>query len=640
MENFASEPSGRHPPSQGELEPLNRVELACDEPKLTMESAERSASAEPAPHELGADALVPEAERSLEKHGKKDSANFSPDNSDHSYGAQRAKEETVEESIAKSENVSGDKHGDSAPGQDALEISRSERARNYVQACFQQINLDAQRTGGSAPSSSSSSQPGDYYSVDRHKVAAVLESWVSENAGSVVYTQGLNEVAATLLLRHWGDQSKCKGDLQRLVAPHLLGGLWLSGMPLYEAGRQEFQPLAAARLPKLLAKFEAADVDESAYLPQGWHSLFGKWLPQQLAVAAIDDLLEHGMAALLAITLAILEEVQADILKALKKRGAEPMEVLLGPEGLFRRLRVLLDRCRPSLQKRWKELQKDPKVKEAAANAYNSYDGDDVSIPVSQSLVNVVQNEARQQFASSSARRTDERRGLLRRSVLETREKAIQDERNNDPHFIVKTAVLGDPGVGKSCFIRRSTARGAEGFPSHEASVGFSSTNVKVYGQQAKFQFWDLPGTETFVDMVRPCLDDIAVVFLIYDICRRDSFNGLSEWLKEIKASVSNPDLVFVLVGNKLDKKQNRQVDKDEVRAIADLYSNMIFMECSTIGGATVDLLLAKVARYVYHLIEGIDNRDLPGIKLGARFRSGRSRPCVDRSMAQYCNMM
>jgi len=65
----------------------------------------------------------------------------------------------------------------------------------------------------------------------------------------------------------------------------------------------------------------------------------------------------------------------------------------------------------------------------------------------------------------------------------------------------------------------------------------------------------------------------------VYDVTRRDSFNNLEQWLKEIETYSSNADVVKLLVGNKIDK-ENREVSREEGAAFAKQRS-MLFIECS-----------------------------------------------------------
>lgn len=42
--------------------------------------------------------------------------------------------------------------------------------------------------------------------------------------------------------------------------------------------------------------------------------------------------------------------------------------------------------------------------------------------------------------------------------------------------------------------------------------------------------------------------------FLVYDVTRRNSFEALDHWLKEIDLYATNRDCIKLLIGNKIDK--------------------------------------------------------------------------------------
>lgn len=46
---------------------------------------------------------------------------------------------------------------------------------------------------------------------------------------------------------------------------------------------------------------------------------------------------------------------------------------------------------------------------------------------------------------------------------------------------------------------------------------------------------------------------------LVYDITKRATFDSLPRWLADAQA-LASPDLVVVVVGNKLDREEEREV--------------------------------------------------------------------------------
>ena len=55
---------------------------------------------------------------------------------------------------------------------------------------------------------------------------------------------------------------------------------------------------------------------------------------------------------------------------------------------------------------------------------------------------------------------------------------------------------------------------------------------------------------------------------MVYDISRRDTFEGVGRWLKELRDHADS-NIVITLVGNKSDLKRLRAVPTDEAAAFA-----------------------------------------------------------------------
>ncbi|KAK4689445.1 hypothetical protein P7C73_g649, partial [Tremellales sp. Uapishka_1] len=84
-----------------------------------------------------------------------------------------------------------------------------------------------------------------------------------------------------------------------------------------------------------------------------------------------------------------------------------------------------------------------------------------------------------------------------------------------------------------------------------------------------------------------------AGAILVYDITSRQSFANLSRWLTDCRA-LASPHLVVVLVGNKLDREEEREVDYVEGSRWAQ-ENGLLFVEVSSLTGenATTPFLLA-----------------------------------------------
>lgn len=78
-----------------------------------------------------------------------------------------------------------------------------------------------------------------------------------------------------------------------------------------------------------------------------------------------------------------------------------------------------------------------------------------------------------------------------------------------------------------------------------------------------------------------------SACLLVYDITRRASFEPLEQWLSDAR-SLASPDLRVVVVGNKLDCQEDRQVSFQEARDWA-LQHKCQYMETSSLNGDNVE---------------------------------------------------
>lgn len=66
-----------------------------------------------------------------------------------------------------------------------------------------------------------------------------------------------------------------------------------------------------------------------SYVPNGWLSLFGKWLPLPAVIEAMDIFLEAGLRGVLAVTLALFQLQKRRLMAA---RGMEAVLELVNQE--------------------------------------------------------------------------------------------------------------------------------------------------------------------------------------------------------------------------------------------------------------------------------------------------------------------
>ena len=74
---------------------------------------------------------------------------------------------------------------------------------------------------------------------------------------------------------------------------------------------------------------------------------------------------------------------------------------------------------------------------------------------------------------------------------------------------------------------------------------------------------WDTAGQERFKSLIPSYIKDSAVAIVVFDICNRKSFESVEKWIEDAK-SLRDEDVLLILVGNKSDMNDRRQVSQEE----------------------------------------------------------------------------
>lgn len=110
--------------------------------------------------------------------------------------------------------------------------------------------------------------------------------------------------------------------------------------------------------------------------------------------------------------------------------------------------------------------------------------------------------------------------------------------------------------------------------------VDFKVKHLDVAGKRIKLTIWDTAGQERFRTLTSSYYRGAQGVVMVYDVTRRDSFENLEQWLKEVKLYSPNngEGVIKLLVGNKIDLE--RKVPREEAEAWARS-QGMLFLEAS-----------------------------------------------------------
>ena len=189
---------------------------------------------------------------------------------------------------------------------------------------------------------------------------------------------------------------------------------------------------------------------------------------------------------------------------------------------------------------------------------------------------------------------------------------------SNQFDYLLKYIIIGDEEVGKSNLLSHYID---DRFTSeYQSTIGveFRAKNVVIRNKTYRIQIWDTAGQENFRSITRAYYKNSVCALVVYDISRRDSFNNVSTWIEDCRNQ--SPKTIFmVLVGNKSDLADKRQVSTEEGQELAEKYG-LQFYETSAKTGENVndifydsaDEIAKKIDQNYYDL-----ENDTCGIKQG-----------------------
>ena len=182
---------------------------------------------------------------------------------------------------------------------------------------------------------------------------------------------------------------------------------------------------------------------------------------------------------------------------------------------------------------------------------------------------------------------------------------------------LVKILLVGDSGVGKSSLLARFIS---DSFDELSPTVGvdFKLKHVDVDGTRLKLTVWDTAGQERFRTLTSSYYRGAHGVVFVYDVTSRESFENAREtWRKEVEMYGTIANSVKIVIGNKIDKEDERTVAREEGVAFAKEYG-CLFLECSAKTKVRVaeafDELVKGILDAPGLLVDEIDD----GVKLGA----------------------
>ena len=180
------------------------------------------------------------------------------------------------------------------------------------------------------------------------------------------------------------------------------------------------------------------------------------------------------------------------------------------------------------------------------------------------------------------------------------RKNSKSNEKPKIKEYSFKIIIVGDISVGKTSIISR--------FIENKFTEGIKSTLVNENLKKkiridnstiVTLNIWDTIGDERFRILTHQFYQDSHGALLIFDITNKETFNKLEIWIKDIIQNTP-PDCILMIIGNKYDLNENRQVSYDDANILSQRF-NIFYYEVSAKNGNNIALAFEQLT---YRIID------------------------------------
>ncbi|MFX1287389.1 MAG: GTP-binding protein [Promethearchaeota archaeon] len=165
----------------------------------------------------------------------------------------------------------------------------------------------------------------------------------------------------------------------------------------------------------------------------------------------------------------------------------------------------------------------------------------------------------------------------------------VQKLKIKSKEYAFKLILGGDGAVGKTSMVHRYVENIFA--KDYKSTIGTSimkkECSFKDLDSTVRFIIWDLAGQAQFKRVRQSYLANAEAGILVYDVTNRASFENIDKnWYNETK--ISSPNIALILVGNKIDLKEERVVSSEEGVALSEKLK-LTYIETSAKTGENIN---------------------------------------------------
>jgi Ras-related protein Rab-11A len=167
--------------------------------------------------------------------------------------------------------------------------------------------------------------------------------------------------------------------------------------------------------------------------------------------------------------------------------------------------------------------------------------------------------------------------------------------------YVFKVVLIGDSAVGKSQILARFSRNEFSLDSKSTIGVEFQTRTLVIDHKTVKAQIWDTAGQERYRAVTSAYYRGAVGAMLVYDITKRQTFDHIPRWLEELR-NHADKNIVIILVGNKSDLENQRDVPTEDAKEFAEK-EGLFFLETSALQATNVEASFMTVLTEIYNIV-------------------------------------
>ena len=163
----------------------------------------------------------------------------------------------------------------------------------------------------------------------------------------------------------------------------------------------------------------------------------------------------------------------------------------------------------------------------------------------------------------------------------------------------IQLIMIGESSVGKTSLINRYTKNLFNTNHLETTGIEYSSKEEKINNKIIKVKIWDTAGQEIFHSLTKNFYRKADGIIIVYDVTNKESFDKIHDWVKSVHDNTdSYREIQMIIVGNKIDLEENRQITKEEGIKLCE-YFEVPYFEASAKNSHGVRHFMLKIIQDV-----------------------------------------